>query len=360
LHPYDQAGVMPKISAPVQIFYVSRGDHVRRGQLLAVLENRDLTAAAVENRGLYEQAEATYRSTTAASLPEEIAKAQLEVQSSKEALAAAQKLFESRKELLQQGALARRLVDEASVAYVQARSQYDIAVKHLDALQQIGKEAQIKEAQGQLDAARGRYQGAEAQLAYSEIRSPIDGVITDRPTYAGEMVGAGTPLLTVMDISRVVARANVPVEQLSFVKVGNPATITSPDSSLELSGKVTVVSPALDPNSTTAEVWVQALNPGERCKPGLTVRVSILAETIDNAVAIPPAAILPSQEGSSVAFVVGPDSLAHERRIEIGIREADKVQVLKGLEPGEQVVTVGGLGLQDKTQVRIEKTNQHD
>ena len=358
LNAVDQASVMPKLSAPVREFYVNRGDHVRKGQLLALLENRDLAAAAAESRALYDQAEASYRNTTAASLPEEIAKAQAEVESAKEALDAAQKLYESRKELLRQGALARRSLDEANVSYIQARNQHEIAERHLDSLVKVGKETGIKQAQGQLDAAKGRQQGAETQLEYSRITSPINGVIAERPLYAGEMANAGSPLLTIMDISSVVARANVPSTELQFLKVGNPATITATGSSAELRGKVTVVSPALEANSTTAEVWIQAPNPGERFRPGSSVQVAILAETIQDALVIPLAAILPSRESSNTVMVVGSDSLAREHQIEIGIRETDKVQVIKGLEQGEQVIVVGGLGLSEKAKVRIEKTDE--
>jgi multidrug efflux pump subunit AcrA (membrane-fusion protein) len=358
LYPLDQAVVMPKISAPVREFYVNRGDHVRKGQLLAQLENRDLTAAEMEAKGGADEAEANYRNTTAATLPEELAKAQSEVQSAREAHDAAQKLYESRKQLLEQGALPRRQADEANVALAQARSQYEVAEKHLDALQKVGKDAGIKQSQAQLDAAKGRYQNAQAQLEYSRITSPLGGVVTDRPMYAGELASPSTPLLTVMDISQVIARANVPADQLKFLRVGDEATITEIDSSAGLHGKVTVVSPALDANSTTAEVWIKAPNSGELLKPGSSVQVSIVAETVENAIVIPPAAILPSTESLAKVLVFGNDSLAHERGIEIGIRESDKVQVLKGLEQGEQVIIVGGFGLADKAKVRIEKTDE--
>jgi multidrug efflux pump subunit AcrA (membrane-fusion protein) len=93
-------------------------------------------------------------------------------------------------------------------------------------------------------------------------------------------------------------------------------------------------------------------------KPGTSVQVSIVAETMANALVIPLAAILPSDEGSARVMIFGADSLAHERRIETGIRETDKAQVLKGLEQGEQVIVVGGLGLKDKAKVRIEKSDE--
>jgi RND family efflux transporter MFP subunit len=182
--------------------------------------------------------------------------------------------------------------------------------------------------------------------------------------YTGEMASPSTPLLTVMDVSQVIARANVPAEQLKLLKVGNEAVIAATDSSVELHGKVTVISSALDANSTTAEVWIKAVNSGELLKPGTSVQVSIVAETVANALVIPSAAILPSDESSTRVLSFGADSLAHERRIEIGIREPDKVQVLKGLEQGERVIVVGGFGLQDKVKVRIEnadeKIEKHD
>ena len=228
---------------------------------------------------------------------------------------------------------------------------YEVARKHLESLQQTGKEAQTRAAQAQVEAAKGHQEAAEAQLQYSKIYSPISGVVTDRPLYAGEMASSSAALVTVMEISRVIARASVPINELRYLKTGNSAMVKALDTSIETSGKITVVSPALDPNSTTAEVWISAPNPGERLHPGSTVQVSIVAETIPDALVIPAAALLPSQvSAGDLVLIVGADSLAHERRIETGVREGDKVQVLKGLSAGEQVIT-NGFGIQDKTRV---------
>jgi HlyD family secretion protein len=360
LFPVDQAGVMPKISAPVKAFYVKRGDHVAKGQLLAVLENRDLAAAVGDNKGAYQQAQSALRTTAAATVPEESTKAQQDAQAAKQAMDAAQKVYESRRQLFEQGALARRLVDESNVAYVQARSAYEIAQKHLQAQQSVGRVEQVKSAEAQVESAKSKFEGAEAQLSYSEIRSPIAGTVADRPIFPGEMAAAGAPVITIMNISRVIARANVPVAQAVALRAGAPATISQTDADIQTTGKVTVVSPAVDPNSTTVEVWVEAANPGERFKPGATVRVEIIAETINDAIVIPAAALLPSAEGGVQAMVVGPDSVAHEKKIEVGVRQADKVQISKGLEPGEKVITVGGVGLEDKAKVKIVAAGEED
>jgi HlyD family secretion protein len=357
LYPRNQASVVPKISAPVKKIHVNRGDHVQEGQLLAVLENRDLTAAAMESKGLYEQAEASYKVTSGASVPEELTKSKADLQSAKQSLEAAQKVLESRQKLYADGALARKQVDEAQVAYTQARGQFETAQEHLNSLQKISQQEQIKGAAAQAAAAKAHYQGAEAQLSYAEIRSPITGVVTDRAVYEGEMASAGSPLFTVMDVSRVVARANIPQSQAAFLKVGAAATVNQTDSSEEVPAKVIVVSPAVDPNSTTVQVWVEMENPGERLKPGATVHVSIVAATLKNVVVVPTAAVLPSAEGGTVVMVVS-DSVAHEHKVEVGVREPDKVQIVSGVKAGEQVVTAGGVGLEDKAKVRIEKPGE--
>lgn len=360
LFPQDQSSVVPKIGAPVQKFLVNRGDHVKAGQVLAILENRDLTAAAAASKGQVDQAEANYRGLASATVPESVVKAQTDVQSAKEQMDAAQRVVENRQKLFQEGALARKLVDDAQVAYAQAKAQFESAQEHLRALQSVGKQEQIKNAQAQVESAKAQLQAAEAQVGYSEIRSPINGVVADRPLYAGEMAAAGAPLITIMDISRVVARTNVPQAQALAIKVGAPATIKLADGAAEVPGRVIMVSPATDPASTTVQVWVQADNPGERLKPGASVRAAIVTGVIPDAVVVPPAAILPGEEGGNAVVVVGADNIAHQTKVEVGVRDGDKVQIVSGVSPGAKVVTVGGVGLEDKAKVRIVQPGDKD
>ena len=193
---------MPKISAPVQKFHVNRGDHVKQGQLLAELENRDLRPRRPKARASWTRPRPTTAPPPARPFPKRSVKAQTDVQAAKRTADAARKLLESRQKLFKEGALARKLVDEAQVAYAQAKSQYETAQEHLrSAAERRQGGTDQSRGQAQVEAAKGQYQSAQAQVAYSEIRSPITGVVADRPLYPGEMANAGTPLLTVMDIS---------------------------------------------------------------------------------------------------------------------------------------------------------------
>jgi RND family efflux transporter MFP subunit len=358
LFPRDQANIVPKISAPVKRFLVNRGDRVKQGQLLAELEARDLAAAAQESRGQYEQAQSNLRSTTAAGVPEQMTKAETDVTAARQALDAAKRLLDNRTQLFKDGALSRKLVDEAEVGYAQAKAAYDSELQHLESLQNITSKEQINTASAQVQAAKGHYESLQAQASYAEIRSPINGVITDRPIYPGEMAAAGAPMLTVMDVSKVVARVNMAQDQAKNVKVGNEATITPTDGGELVTGRVTVVSPASDVNSTTVQVWVQADNPDERLHVGQAVHVSIVAATLDGATLIPAPAILPNAEGETIVLIVDDQNVAHEKVVQIGVREPEMVQIVAGVDVGQRVVTQGGLGLEDKTKVRVMKPGE--
>ncbi len=349
MFPKDQAALTPKVTAPVRAFYVNRGSPVHRGQLLAVLENRDLAASVADNQGSYEQAQAAYGIAISSGLPEEWQKAEYDLKAAKEAYDAQQKMYDSRKVLFEQGALPRKDYDQSIVALTQAKAAYEIAQKHMTALETAGKKDQIKAAKGQLTSAQGKFEGAAAQLSYSEIKSPIDGVVTERPLYPGETAAAGTPLLVVMDTSSVIAKAHIPQQDAALLKVGDPATIIAPGD-VSVNGKVSLVSPALDPSSTTVEVWVTAPNPDAALRPGTTVTVEITARSVNDAIIVPASALLKTPDGATSVMVVGSDNKAHQVSVETGILQGDHVQITKGLSGGEKVVTSGAYGLPNDTQ----------
>jgi RND family efflux transporter MFP subunit len=218
----------------------------------------------------------------------------------------------------------------------------------------IGKAQELKGAAGQLESAKGKYLGAEAQLSYSEIRSPINGVVTDRPLYPGEMSAAGTPIVTVMDVSSVIAKAHIPQADAALLKVGDKGTVTVPGFDQPVEGKVTVVSPALDPNSTTIEIWLEAKNPKQQLKPGTSVQLSLTAKTVKDALVVPAAAVITAADGTTAVMVAGSDGKAHQKTVKLGIHQDDDVQILEGVNEGDKVVATGAYGLPDNTKIKIE------
>ena len=338
LYPLDQAAIVAKINAPIKKFYVNRGSEVKAGQLLAELESEDLAGAVTENQGGYVQAQAGYDAS--------VQKAQQDMDLAKQVLEAQQKLYDNRQSLYKQGAVSAKDLDDAAVSLTQAKDQYAVAQKQFD----------LKVSEGQLTAAKGKAASAEASLSYAKIVSPIDGVVTDRPFYPGETPTAGAPLITVMNLSEVVARAHISPEAAASMKVGDAATVSLPGQDAGARGKVTLVSPTLDPSSTTVEIWIQAPNPRGTFKAGAGARVTIVTRTAPHAVVVPAAALLTAPDGGTSVIVVDAGNKPHKQAVKVGIRDDDDAQITDGLKVGDRVVTSGAFELNGEDEDVLAKT----
>jgi len=353
LMPLAQAAIAPKISAPVRKFYVQRGAKVKEGQLLATLENNDLAAAALDSKGSYMAAEAAYATATKAQVPEDTQKAESDVAQAKANLNLNESIVKSRKQLFAEGAIPGRDLDTAEAALVAAQAAYHAAELHLDSMRKVSREASLKSAQGQLTSAEGKYKGAAAQVSYSEIRSPINGVVTDRPLFAGETAAAGAPLITVMDTSALLAKTHLAQSLAQRMKLGDEAAVQVPGMAEPVTAKVALISPALDPGSTTVEVWLKIDNKSGSLKVGTPVKVYLTGRTDPKAWKIPSAAILTAQDGTKSVMVVGTDGAAHRKPVTLGLQDAEDVQISAGLVPGDLVITGGAYGLDDGAKVKV-------
>jgi HlyD family secretion protein len=360
LVPQAQAAIVSKISAPIKKFLVQRGSRVKKGELLAVLENADLAAAVRDSQGALKQADASYNTTTKAGVVEDLQKAQLDLAQAKANLDLQQSIVDARQSLLQQGAIPRRDVDTARAALVQAKAAYDIANQHLNSLKSVSQTATINNVEGALDSAKGKYEAAQAGLSYSEVRSPIDGVVTDRPLFAGEMANTGQAIVTVMDTSSLLAKVHLSLEQAANLKVGSDATLTFSGQDEPAHGKISLISPALDPGSTTLEIWVVIPNKTGKYRAGTPVHVSLASRSLADVVTVPNEALITTKAGTPAVMVVGIDSVAHQKDVKTGITDGHDTQVLSGVQPGDQVVTKGAYGMDDGTKVKITAAGAED
>jgi HlyD family secretion protein len=361
LVPVAQAAILPKVTAPVRKFYVQRGSHVTTGQLVATLENEDLAAAAIDNKGAYDAAQGAYSTATQSAVPEEQTRARLDLEQAKATLDLDNSILNSRKQLLAQGAIPGRDFDTARMTAQQAQAAYDIAKLRYEALGKVGINASLASAKGQLASAKGKYLSAEAQLSYTNIRTPISGVVTDRPLFAGETAAVGTPVVTVMDTSTMIAKLHIAQAQAQQLSVGSPATITVPGIEETIDAKVSLISPALDPGSTTIEVWLRVPNSAEKLKAGTSVHATLKGKTAQNTLLIPSEAVQRSPEGAGkFVMVVAADGTVAKRNVTVGIQTAESAQILSGLNPRDTVITAGGYGLDEGTKVKIGPAEEKD
>ena len=222
------------------------------------------------------------------------------------------------------------------------------------------RESALKAAQGQLSSAEGKLKGADAQVSYSEIHSPINGVVTDRPLFAGETAAAGAPLITVMDTSSLLAKTHLAQSLAQQMKLGDAAEVQVPGVDDPVKAKVSLISPALDPGSTTVEVWLKIDNKTGTLKVGTPVKALITGRTAENAWKIPQSAVVTAQDGKKSVMVVGADGTAQKKDVTLGISDGDDVQVLSGVTQSDMVITGGAFGLDKGTKVKVGKAEEDD
>jgi multidrug efflux pump subunit AcrA (membrane-fusion protein) len=358
LTPVAQAAIQAKVTAPVKQFYVQRGAHVKAGQLLATLENQDLAAAALDTRGSFTAAEGAYTAATQQLVPQEETQARLDVDQAKATLGLDQSILNARTQLFTQGAIPGRDVDTAKATLIQAQAAYEIAIQKYDAIRSVGKTASLKTAEGQLTSAKGKYLGAEAQLGYTSIRTPISGVVTDRPLFAGETATAGTAVITVMDTSVLIAKLHIAQSRAQQLAVGADAEVAIPGVDEPVKAKVSLISPALDSGSTTVEVWLRVDNADGSLKAGTAVHATIEGRTIAKALVLPRDAIQRSSEtGCKVVLIVAGDGTMHRKSVTLGVQTPENVQITSGLSEGDTVIISGGYGLDEGTKVKVEASD---
>ena len=355
LAPVAAAALSPRISAPIKAEYVQRGAHVRRGQLLVALEDRDLKASALDSSGAVTSAQANYTATTQTVIPEEVKKAELDTTQLKAALDVASRTARERQALYRQGALSGREADAAYAAEVQAQATYDAARQHAALLVQTTRITDRQSAQGQLTSAQGKLENAQAQVSLAALRSPIDGVVTDRPLFPGETAAAGTPVITVMDTSSLLAKLHLAQASAQKLHIGDPAKIMVPGMDDPVQADVSFISPALDAGSTTVEVWLKLPNSDGRFKVGTPVHAVMQGTTVARALQLPAGAIVPADDGTTNVLLVQADGTTKKQPVKVGIRTADAVQILSGVSGSDSVVTQGGYGLDNGTRVTVGK-----
>ncbi|MDZ7372845.1 MAG: efflux RND transporter periplasmic adaptor subunit [candidate division KSB1 bacterium] len=212
---------------------------------------------------------------------------------------------------------------------------------------------ELREAEKALMDAQYNYQYAQLQLGKLEVRAPFDGVIVDLPYYTpGVKVNANQPMVSLMDYHQLILEVNLPGKELGRVRVEQPVRVMNYASSRDtLQGRVTQVSPALDPDTRSFKVTILVDNPEWTLRPGMFVKGEIIVERHEGVVVIPKDIVLSRSRGK-VVYVVE-RGVARERLVQLGLENPDQVEVVRGLAENERVVVKGFETLRDGSQVKI-------
>ncbi len=355
IFPREQANISARITAPILNLKARKGDHITAGQVLAVLESKDAEAQHGEASANLADAEATLQKASAGTLPTDLERARGQLQSAEAALNQAQKNYDRRRDLFSQGAIPNRDLLSSETELAQAKTTYEVARRTLELIEQQSGKTDIRIAESRVQQAKARQSLAAAQLQFTELRSPLNGTITEQFLYPGDMAKPDAPVFTVMDLSVAIARAQVPESGARRIARGQQCIFSPPDQqSSSAKGTITVVNEAVDPARRTVEVWCEIPNAQRSLKAGVFGSVTVSVGRAEHAIVLPEPAVQ-FKEGSSkgVALVVDQQHVAHVREVDATPIPGGKLQITHGIEAGETVVIEGGYGLPDGAQVNF-------
>ena len=338
---------VPKINGRLQSVDVQLGDAVRRGQLIAKVEDREIQEQVRQAEAAYRVAEATIRQREAD-------------------LTLAKTNLERNRSLLERQLLPRQTFDDTDARHQAAVAQLDLA------------KAQFEQSKARLDELK-------INLANTVIASPVDGFVGKRFLDPGATVSPNVPVASLVDIRTVRLVANLVEKDVRRVKVGTHADIDVDAYPGEtFNGRVSRVAPVFDPATRTAEMEIEVPNPGFRLKPGMYARVQLTVATRPDAVTVPsnavvrldgkPGVFVTQTRGGTAANGSGPaveratsgstsapggddKSLAAKFiPIEAGISDGQRIEIVSGISDGARVITTGAGALKDGDRVIAART----
>ena len=251
------------------------------------------------------------------------------------------------------------VIDAKRQQYDLDRSEAEVKIieQELNRLKKMGNKEFISadsmaKLEYNLQAAIAKKDLAELQVKESRVLSPISGVVAKRYVKAGNMAKEFGDLFYIVNQDELHGIVHLPEQQLASLRLGQEAQVFSNQQSKNaIHAKVLRISPIVDPQSGTFKVTLAVPNQEARLKAGMFTRVELKYDTHENVITVPYSALI-NQDNRQALYVIDGTN-ANRREVEIGYREGDSVEVIAGINPGEQVVTRGQQNLKDQSLVEV-------
>lgn len=336
--PITKVEVKSKASGIVKKLYVDYGDHVKQGQLLAQLDKDEIQAEVDQSRATLQSSEANLNSSQA-----DYERAKVDAEGPDVPLL--KREYDRAVEMAKDGVVSAQALDDADRNYKMALNKQNVSKAQVIVLK-----AKIAQAQADVVHNRANLAQLEEQLSYTDIISPIDGIVLSRDVEMGDAVSSilvlgssATLVMTLGDTSQVYVKGKVDESDIGKVYLGQPARIKVESfKDKTFYGKVTKISPmgVEKDNVTTFEVRVSINNPGGELKAEMTANAEIILEEHKNVLQIPEGAIIYDKDKKASVDIPDPKAKDGMKKIaiNIGISNGAKTEILSGLKLGDQVV----------------------
>ena len=364
----NEVQISSKVEQRIIWLDVRESDRVTKGQVLVRLDATELEAQTRQAQAEIRVAQARLRDIEAGSRIQEIRGAEAAVRQAEAQLASARAAAEDarrdverQRQLLAIGGASQQEVDHAQTRHEAARSQVEAteaavtaARERLGLLREGAAQTQLALAREQVAQAKDKLAYWQAQAQFYVIRSPLSGVVTRVYQHTGDLASPKAPVLTIADTSQTIIRSSITDTEAARLRVGQPvnAEVDALPGDKAVPLRISRIYPAADAGSQLVTVEVAAPMLAGRVKEGSLARLSVILEKRSAVVVVPAYAIVARPGGKLVALVVS-DGKSEERAVQLGIEAGDRVEVLTGLRPGEQLIVRGQERLKGGVDVKV-------
>ncbi|MDB5321078.1 MAG: efflux transporter periplasmic adaptor subunit [Phycisphaerales bacterium] len=346
------AGVIAEVLCQV-------GQTVHAKDPVIQLDDRVARSAEQQATAALAQAQASLAALKATPRPDQLQIAQLGVEKARSTLDFAQKAYDRQKLLAVDQGVSGKSVEQASMELNTARGELAISEKQLAILKASPTPEDLHQEEAKVAQAAAALATARTQRELMTIKAPIDATVVSLSVNPGEAVDTTRTIVQFVALDRLVVNVDVPADQLpakpeTLSAQILPATGSAPrDGDAPIIGKVSFVSPQVDPRNGAVTVSIDIPATAAGLRPGLSVRVRIIAEEHKDCLAVPREAVVADENGDSVISLVEGDQATH-KTVKPGLEEEGLIEITAdGIKEGDVVATAGAFGLPAASRVKI-------
>ena len=359
LKPKDTVTILSKIPGKIEKIYVKEEDTIRKGEVLAKIEDASVKLQMNQAYSAWKAAEAQYNKAKKGARKEEIENAQALVKQAKQNLKDAEENLSRLERLYKNGAIPKSQYEESESKYRNAKTSYQNAQRSLSLMEKGASPEELEMARSNMEAMKSQYELARLRVDYTRITSPISGKVATIYVDEGNTVGQTTPILTVISEKIIEASILVPEKYYGEIKEKKDSIVvkirpSAYPASQPHTGSISSVDSVIDPLSRTFKVRIDIDNKNKDLLPGMFVEADFVMEHYDRALTVPTGALV-NRNGKVGVFLIKYGKIPRAKFVNVktGIREKGSVQILKGLSVSDTVIVDGNSFLESGQEVRV-------
>jgi multidrug efflux pump subunit AcrA (membrane-fusion protein) len=344
--------VLSKVSGILEKIQVEQGDRIKADQVVAIVEREEKEAQFQEASAALDVLKANWAQMESGARPEEITQAEQLVRQTKASWETSLDNYMRLKNLKERNFISQQRLDEAMLQLTQSEAEYRSSSEKLTLLRKGARQEDRDALLAQIRQTEATLRLAQIHLKNTTIRAPISGIISKRFLDQGSFVSTTTPIVRIVAMDTVKVVVQVVEIEIAQLRAGAIAEIYVDAYREEVfQGLVVRISPTVDPESRTADVEIRVDNKDHRLKPGMFARVSIVTQRRDGVLLLSKDWLV--RQSATPQVFVNENGKASRRVVSLGVEGEQHVEVLKGLQAGEEVIVAGQYEVKDGMPVKV-------